>query len=66
MWIEVDLRIAGGTKGGIRKPSEGSRIIILRVGTENGWVDGAALVFRSKSTRDYYDEIYIHVIYTCI
>ena len=50
-WVESDNRVQGGTKGGIRKPSrKGTRLIILYVGSENGWLDGADLVFKSKKT----------------
>ena len=57
--MENDPRASGGTKGGIRKPTgKGSRLIILHVGGESGWVDGAALVFQSKkATGDYHDEM---------
>ena len=49
MWVEDDERAVGGTKGGVRKPSgKGSRLIILHAGCEQGWIDGAALVFQSK------------------
>ena len=59
MWVEDDPRAVGGTKGGIRKPSgKGSRLIILHAGSENGWIDGASLVFQSKkATGDYHDEM---------
>ena len=61
MWVEDDLRAIGGTKGGIRKPSgKGSRLItcILHAGSENGWINGADLVFQSKkATGDYHDEM---------
>ena len=52
-------RVTGGTKGGVRKPTgKGSRLIILHAGGENGWIDGADLVFQSKkSTGDYHDEM---------
>ena len=51
--------VSGGTIGGFRKPSgKGSTMIILHAGGENGWIDGAALVFKSKkSTGDYHDEM---------
>ena len=57
-WVEPD-EVTGGTKGGVRKPTgKGSRLIILHAGGENGWIDGADLVFQSKkSTGDYHDEM---------
>ena len=59
MWVEDDPRAVGGTKGGIRKPSgKGSRLIILHAGSDNGWINGADLVFQSKkATGDYHDEM---------
>ena len=58
-WVESDDRIQGGTKGGILKPfGKGTRLIILHAGSENGWIDGADLVFQSKkATGDYHDEM---------
>ena len=57
--MEDDPRAIGGTKRGIRKPSgKGSRLIILHAGGENGWINGADLVFQSKkATGDYHDEM---------
>ena len=42
----------------MRKPSgKGTRLIILHAGGEDGWIEGADLVFQSKkSTGDYHDE----------
>ena len=59
MWVENDPVVSGGTIGVFRKPSgKGSRLVILHAGGENGWSDGAALVFQSKkATGDYHDEI---------
>ena len=58
-WVESDEKVQGGTKGGIRKSSgKGTRLIILHAGSENGWIDGADLVFQSKkATGDYHDEM---------
>ena len=58
-WVENDDKVAGGTKGGIRKPSgKGTRLIILHVGGEDGWIEGAELVFQSKKcTGDYHNEM---------
>ena len=55
-WAEVD-QATGGTKGGVRKPSgKGTRLIILHAGSCKGWINGAELVFQSKSG-DYHDEM---------
>ena len=58
-WVENDDKVAGGTKGGMRKPSgKGTRLIILHAGGEDGWIEGADLIFQSKkSTGDYHDEM---------
>ena len=49
-WVEKDEK-TGGTKGGMRKPSgKGSRLIILHVGGEEGWIKGAESVFQSKKS----------------
>ena len=58
LWVEKDPT-AGGTKGGVRKPSgKGSHLIILHAGGEKGWINGVELVFTSKkSTSDYHDEM---------
>ena len=57
-WVEHD-DITGGTKGGMRKPTgKGNRLIILHAGGEDGWIEGADLVFQSKkATGDYHDEM---------
>ena len=56
-WVEVD-QATGGTKGGVRKPSgKGTRLIILHAGSCKGWINGAELVFQSKKSGDYHDEM---------
>ena len=59
LWVESDDKVQGGTKGEIRKTSgKGTCLIILHAGSENGWIDGADLVFQSKkATGDYHDEM---------
>ena len=54
----IESKVA--TKGGIRKPSgKETRLIILHAGSENGWIDGADLVFQSKKTTgDYHEDLY--------
>ena len=48
----------GGTKGGISKHSgKGTRLIILHAGSCKGWINGAELVFQSKKSRDYHNEM---------
>ena len=59
MWVKDDPNVAGGTHGGICKPSgKGNRLIILDAGSENGWIPGADLVFQNKkSPGDYHDKM---------
>ena len=50
MRVEDDPTATGGTTVGVRKPSgKGGRLIKLHAGSENGWTDGAALVFQSTN-----------------
>lgn len=45
-------------KGGIKVPSGGgSRLIILHAGSQDGFVPNGLLCFRSKSTREYHEEM---------
>lgn len=49
-----------GLTTGLRAPSgKGGRLIVLHAGSENGFVDGASLVFRAKKsvTSDYHSEM---------
>ena len=58
-WVEAEDKVLGGTKGGLRRPSDkGMRLILLHAGGEDGWVDGADSVFQSKkATGDYHNEM---------
>ena len=53
IWVDSD------GSGGWKVPSgKGRRLIILHAGGVDGWVDGADLVFRSKTnSTDYHDEM---------
>lgn len=53
LWVDKD------GKGGWKVPSgKGQRLIILHAGGVEGWVEGADLVFRSKTnSQDYHDEM---------
>lgn len=43
---------------GIRVPTgKGGRWIILHAGTKNGFIPGAALIFKAKNTGDYHDQM---------
>ena len=47
------------SKGGWKVPSgKGQRLILVQAGGVEGWVDGANLVFKSKTnSADYHDEM---------
>ena len=53
IWVDSD------GSGGWKVPSgKGQRLIILHAGGVDGWVEGADLVFRSKTnSTDYHDEM---------
>ena len=53
IWVDSD------GSGGWKVPSgKGQRLIVLHAGGVDGWVDGADLVFRSKTnSADYHDEM---------
>ncbi len=53
IWVDKD------GKGGWKVPSgKGQRLIVLHAGGANGWVEGADLVFTSKTnSTDYHDEM---------
>ena len=53
IWVDSD------GKGGWKVPSgKGQRLIIVHVGSAEGWVEGADLVFKSKTkSADYHDEM---------
>ena len=55
-WVERN-DATGGTKGGVHKPTgKCDRLIILHARSEDGWIEGADLVFvRKKATGDYHD-----------
>ena len=52
IWVNYD------SKGGWKVPSgKGPRLIVVHAGGVEGWVDGADLVFKSKTnSSDYLDE----------
>lgn len=52
VWVDVD------GSGGWKQPSgKGERLIVVHAGTRQGWVQGAELVFRSKKSADYHEEM---------
>ena len=43
---------------GLKNPSgKGKRLIILHIGSDNGFLDGGLLIFESKQTNDYHEEM---------
>ena len=53
IWVDND------GKGGWKVPSgKGQRLIVVHAGSAEGWIDGGALVFRSKTNSgDYHEEM---------
>ena len=57
MWVDAD------GKGGWKHPSgKGGRLIVLYAGTVEGWVNGAELVFRAKSSTGDLDSYFMHLL----
>ena len=55
MWVDTD-----GEAGWKHPSGKGGKLIVLHAGTAKGWIDGAELVFRTKSsTGDYHNEMNI-------
>ena len=56
-WVGMDQETRW-TKGGVGKPSrKGTCLIILHAGSHKGWINGAELVFQSKKSGNYHDEM---------
>ena len=52
LWLDEQGR------GGWKRPSgKGQHLIILHTGSETGWTPNADLVFRSKNSTGYHDEM---------
>lgn len=62
-WLDTtikDKRHANrdGLSTGPKVPTgKGKRLIVLHIGSDKGFVDGGSLVFESKSTKDYHEEM---------
>ena len=47
-----------GLSTGLKNPSgKGKRLIVTHIGSDTGFVDGGLLVFESKKTGDYHEEM---------
>ena len=47
-----------GLSTGLKNPSgKGKRLIVLHIGSESGFVENGLLLFESKSTKDYHEEM---------
>lgn len=47
-----------GLSSGLKNPSgKGKRLIVLHIGNEHGFVEDRLLLFESKSTKDYHEEM---------
>ena len=51
IWVDID-----GSGGWKELSGKGQRLIILHAGGVDGWVEGADLVFRSKTNSKYYHD----------
>ena len=51
IWVDSD-----GSGGWKELSGKGQRLIILHAGGVDGWVEGADLVFRSKTNSTYYHD----------
>lgn len=54
---EKDAYRAGLSNGPGAPTGKGRRPIILHIGSEKGFVEGGLLLFESKSTKDYHEEM---------
>lgn len=63
VWVDDTIKnrreaFIAGVSTGLKNPSgKGKRLIILHVGSESGFVDGSLLLFESKKTTDYHEEM---------
>lgn len=63
VWVDNSVKnrrqaFIEGLSTGLKNPSgKGKRLIILHVGSELGFVDGGLLLFESKKTADYHEEM---------
>lgn len=62
-WINQNASVKKGwtddtVKGTLGTPlGKGKRLIICHAGSKNGWIDAPPLIFQSKSTNDYHEEM---------
>jgi hypothetical protein len=63
-WIDTTIKssrdafLQGLTTGAVNPSGKGKRLIVLHIGSEDGFVPGGLLCFESKkNTRDYHDEM---------
>lgn len=62
-WLDTTIKnkrhaFKDGVSTGARVPTgKGKRLIILHIGGDKGFVEGGLLVFESKSTKDYHQEM---------
>ena len=63
VWLDNNIKnrrqaFNEGLSTGLKNPTgKGKRLIILHVGSEKGFVDGGLLLFESKNTADYHQEM---------
>lgn len=62
-WLDKSIKnqrhaFQDGLSTGPRVPTgKGKRLIVLHIGSDKGFVEGGLLVFESKSTKDYHEEM---------
>jgi hypothetical protein len=48
----------GTVKGTLSSPlGKGKRLIVCHAGSKNGWISAPPLIFESRSTKDYHEEM---------
>ena len=63
IWIDPEVKskkqaFLSGLSTGLKTPSgKGRRLIVLHIGSEDGFLEGGLLLFLSKKTGDYHEEM---------
>lgn len=63
VWVDINVHnrrqaFVDGVSTGLKNPTgKGKRLIIVHIGSEDGFVEGGLLVFQSKKTGDYHEDM---------
>lgn len=63
VWVDSTVKnkkqaFLSGLSTGVKNPTgKGKRLIVLHIGSDDGFVDGGLLLFESKKTGDYHEEM---------